>query len=197
MKKALARTTAVLAAIAMLVACVAKPTAGPSYYLLSSVELSSQALDLKPFKLALGPVDLPGYLDREGIVSHEGQNQLLYSNNHRWAEPLKVNLLKAIYADMAQLLPNQQLIDFPYRQSNRPDYQLSVSIEKFGYVNDGSVVLKARSVLMDSSGRQLDSTFVDLGREQPEKDHAEIVSQMSHLLGEMAVSLANRISEKT
>jgi len=184
-----------LIAISLLVACVNKPTGSPNYYLLSSENLSSHALDLKVFKLALGPVDVPAHLDREGIATHDGQNQLSYSDNHRWAEPLKNNLIKMLNANLTQLLPNQQLIDFPYRQSNRPDYQLSVSIEKFGYINDGSVVLIARSVLLDAKGRQIDSNYIDLSQQQPEKDHVAIVRLMSKLLGEMATVLANKFSE--
>ena len=183
-------------AICLMAGCVSKPAGGPNYYLLSSEQLTSQALDLKAFTLALGPVDVPAHLDREGIATHDGQNQINYSDIHRWAESLRKNLIKILNANLTQLLPNQQLIEFPYRQSNRPDYQLSISIEKFGYINDGSVVLQARNVLLDARGRQIDSNFIDLRQVQPEKDHAEIVRHMSILLGEMAVELVNRFSDK-
>ena len=71
-----------------------------------------------------------------------------------------------------------------------------MSIEKFGYVSDGSVVLVARSALVDSRGRQIDSDTIDLKHLQSEQDHAEIVSSMSELLGEMAVQIATSLSEK-
>ena len=182
--------------ITLLTACATTPDTGPNYYLLSSGDLSSQALNMKSFKLALGPVDVPAHLDREGIATLDGKNQLNYSDGHRWAEPLNENLIKTLYANLAKLLPKQQLIEFPYRQSNRPDYQLSVDIEKFGYLNDGSVVLKARSVLLDARGRQIDSDYIDLLRELNQKDYAEIVSIMSELLAEMASRIANRLADK-
>jgi len=181
-------------AISLLAACVTKTATSPNYYLLSSEQLTSRALDLKAFKLAVGPVDVPAHLDREGIATHDGQNQINYSDKHRWAEPLKKDLVKTLNANLVQLLPNQQLIEFPYRQSNRPDYQLSINIEKFGYINDGSVVLQARSVLLDDRGRQIDSNYIDLRQVQAEKDYPAIVRLMSNLLGEMAVELANRFS---
>ena len=180
----------------LLTACAATPDAGPDYYLLSSAELDSKALDLKPFKLALGPVEVPAHLDREGIATHDGQHRVIYSDNHRWAEALNDNLIKTLHANLAQLLPRQQLIDYPYRQTNRPKYQLSITIEKFGYLSDDSVVLKARSVLLDARGRQIDTDIIDLKRAQDEKDYAVIVAIMSELLGEMSIQLANRISEK-
>ena len=192
MKIKLGKLTVFVVALSLLVACATTPSAGPNYYLLSSDELTSQALDLKRFKLALGPVDVPAHLDREGIATHDGQNRLNYSDGHRWAEPLKDNLVKVLHANLAQLLPNQQLIDFPYRQTNRPDYQLSVNIEKFGYSSEGSVELKARSVLLDAKGRQIDSDYINLKRNQTEKDYAAVVSIMSDLLGEMAIQLASK-----
>ena len=187
---------ATLITLIIMAGCASTPVAGPNYYLLSSAQLSANALDLKPFKLALGPVDVPAHLDREGIVTHDGLNQINYSDNHRWAEPLNENLIKTLHANFAQILPKQQLIDFPYRQSNRPDYQLSVDIEKFGYINTGSVVLKARSVLLNSKGRQIDSETIDLKRELAEKDHAAIVRLMSELLADMSTQLANSYSKK-
>ncbi len=186
----------VICLLFVLSACAGKPTVGPDYYLLSSSNLASQALKLKPFKLAVGPIDVPIHLDREGIVTHENQNQLTYADNHRWAEPLNENLTKALHADLAQLLPKQQLIDFPYRQSNRPDYQLSVSIEKFGYLSEGKVVLMARSTIVNAKGKQLDSSYINLERSGIAKDHGLIVSTMSELLGEMAVQLASKLSDK-
>ncbi len=196
MKKIFRNMAIYLLAVMQLVSCATTQDAGPSYYLLSPEELTSQALDLKTFKLAIGPVDVPAHLDREGIASRDGNNQLSYSNNHRWAEPLKENLIKTIKANIAQLLPNQQLIDFPYRQTNKPDYQLSISIEKFGYSNDGSVVLKARSEILDAMGRQVDYSNIDLKRVLSEKDHAAIVRIMSMLLGEMTVQLATIFPDK-
>ena len=196
MSKWFKKISVVSIVIGMLTACASQPTTGPNYYLLSSGELTSQALQLKPFKLALGPIEVPVHLDREGIATLDGQNQLNYADNHRWAEPLTENLTKTLHANLAQLLPDQQLIDFPYRQANRPNYQLSVSIEKFGYVTDGSVVLKARSIIVNAKGRQLDSNHINLKRLNIEQDYALIVSTMSDLLKQMAVDLATRLSEK-
>ena len=176
--------------------CASQPAKGPDYYLLSSGDLSSNAIEIKPFKLALGPVEVPVYLDREGIATHQGQNQLSYSDSHRWAESLKENLIKALHANLVQLLPNQELIDFPYRQSNQPDYQLTVSIEKFGFVTDGHVELKARTTLVNSRGNQIDSSYINLKRDNIDQDYPTIVSTMSKLLQQMAVDLATRLAEQ-
>jgi len=173
-------------ALSLLVSCANREVAGPNYYLLSSSELSAKAFDLKPFKLAVGPIDVPVHLDREGIAIHESTNKLTYSDSHRWAEPLNENLTKTLLANLAQLLPRQQIIDFPYKQSNKPDYQLSVSIEKFGFVSEGKVVLIARSSVVNSKGKQLDSSYINLERSGIEYDHTLIVSAMSLLLGQMA-----------
>lgn len=196
MRNLIGKISAGIISLCLLVACATTADVGSNYYLLSSGQLNAQALELKAFKLALGPVDVPAHLDREGIASHDGQNQLNYADIHRWAEPLDDNLIKTLHANLAQLLPQQQLIDFPYRQSNRPDYQLTVDIEKFGYTNDGSVVLKARSVLLDARGRQIDSMYINLMQSQIEKDYAVIVKKMSDLLGEMAVQLANSLANE-
>ena len=190
------KTLSVVFLLIFLSSCASQPTKGPDYYLLSSTDLSSQSHNLKPFKLAIGPIDVPIHLDREGIVTHESQNKLTYSDAHRWAEPLNENLTKTLHADLAQLLPKQQLIDFPYKQSNKPDYQLSISIEKFGYVSEGKVILMARSSIVNAKGKQLDSSYIKLERSGIEKDHALIVSAMSSLLGQMAIELAGKLSDK-
>ncbi len=196
MKISLSNIIRALLLLVVLSSCASQPTKGPDYYLLSSSELVSQALNLKSFKLAVGPIEVPVHLDREGIVTHESQNRLNYSDNHRWAEPLNENLRKTLRADLSQLLPNQQLIDFPYRQSNRPDYQLSVTIEKFGYLSEGKVVLIAQSTIVNAKGKQLDASYIKLERSGISNDPGLIVSTMSELLGEMAVQLAGKLSDK-
>ncbi len=186
--------TLIFISLSMLASCANREAVGPDYYLLGSSDLTDKSLQLKSFKLAIGPIEVPIHLDREGIVTHESQNKLTYSDRHRWAEPLEQNLTKTLHANLAQLLPNQQLIDFPYKQSNRPDYQLIVSIDKFGYLSEGKVVLLARSSIVNSKGKQLDSSYIKLERSGIEKNHAQIVSAMSSLLRQMAVELAAKFS---
>src|SRR5215510_8607930 len=41
--------------------------------------------------LGIGPIKLPGYLDRQQMVTRISQNRFAVAENDRWAEPLDEN----------------------------------------------------------------------------------------------------------
>src|SRR6476660_6643335 len=50
--------------------------------------------------LGLGPVAIPGYLDRPQIVTRVGPNELRLDEVARWGEPLRDGIARALQQDL-------------------------------------------------------------------------------------------------
>jgi uncharacterized lipoprotein YmbA len=56
------------------------------------------------FSLGLGPIELPGYLDRQQVATRTSTNRLSYSETDRWAAPLAENFSDVSGQNISHLL---------------------------------------------------------------------------------------------
>ena len=113
--------------------CAATVTDGPNYYLLSATTEVGQPFDIDIDRVGLGPVSLPSHFDREGILTYNDNNQLVYAESHRWAEPLQENVLQVLRTNIVHLLPKQRIVFFPWRQQDKPKYQITINVSRFRF----------------------------------------------------------------
>lgn len=99
--------------------------------------------------LAVGPVDLPDYLRRPQIVSREGENRIKVAEFDRWAAPLNEQVERVLAENLAARM--QRVVVVNYREQRfRPQYRLTMSIERFERQGDGTVQLSGRWTLANA-----------------------------------------------
>lgn len=179
--------------ILALTGCAGTTASGPYYYLLSPLAGNMEPYKMSPFTLGLGPVQLPTHLDREGIITYTNQSQLDYADNHRWAEPLRESMVQVLQTDLSQLMPQQQVIVFPWKQDSQPRYQVAITIAQFGYKEANQVILIANWAL-SRRGRQLEAGNTQLVIEDVSGGYADIVDAQSQLLAMLANEIAQAIA---
>ena len=81
--------------------------------------------------LGVGPVTLPGYLDRQEIVIRAAPNQLILSENDRWAEPLEDNFARVLSQNIALLLRAEHINAYPWPIDRKPVYQVEIEVLRF------------------------------------------------------------------
>jgi len=180
-----------------LAGCATATTEGPYYYLLNAQAEQADAIQLPAFNVGLGPVTLPTYLEREGILTFSDNNQLDYSSVHRWAEPLQENVLDVLNANIIRLLPNQQVIFYPWRQVDKPRYQAVINIKQFAFQAENTVTLAATWTLNDQQGEQLRAEHTRLSLPHTVLDYAGIVKAQSKLLAMLSLQIAQALAETT
>jgi len=86
------------------------------FYVLAGVPRSTAAArSAEPGRgptLGVGPVTLPGYLERANIVTRRGE-ELDVADFDRWGEPLSDSVPRAIAASLAMLLGTERIVIFP------------------------------------------------------------------------------------
>lgn len=145
----------VAAVIAALAGCARNPPT--NFYVLSSLSGTSQGSDSARVGpagviIGVGPVTLPGYIDRDGIVTRDGRNVLDVADLDQWAEPLTDNFSQVLGENLALLVPSNNVVYYPWQQATDVTYQVVVDVSRFEAGSDGNGVLIAQWSIVSGDG---------------------------------------------
>jgi len=149
--------------------------------------------------IGLGPVTIPGYLDRPEVVTRVSSTELKVSEKNRWGERLRTNVATAVAQDLSNQMPGIDLVKFPWPLNPAPDYQVSISFEQLELTGDGQAQVNARWTLRSSDRRQVQNgtTNSTLPAGKDERSASEALSrgveQVSH---DIATALATMLQER-
>jgi uncharacterized lipoprotein YmbA len=159
----------------------------------------TQAVVLAPrsdLVLAVGPVDLPTYLDRPQIVSRSGSNGLEVDEFQRWGGLLDEEVTRLLMRHLADALQPAGVFTYPSRLAANSDYRLAVEIYALDGVRGGMVTLSAAwSLIDDRSGRVLETGQVLYRTESGGEDMAAYVGAITDLLGRLGDDMARRLAD--
>ena len=142
------RTTR-LAAIALALGAGCSSAPAKLYTLRSS----AVAADAPPVSrtIIVGPVTVPGSVDRPEIVVSVGANQVDADEFNRWAGPLPDTIARVVAGDLTTLLGSPDVAVAPLANF-RSDYRVSIDVQRFESVPGQHVVLDAVWVVHPTTG---------------------------------------------
>lgn len=144
--------------------------------------------------LGIGPIRLPGYLDRQEIATRVSPNRIDLSEYDHWAEPLETNFDRVLGRNLAVLLPINRLVFFPWESTRSPVYQVEVEVLRFEASAAGDVQLSARWAVLETSKKvALKSGETHLVRQPAVKSTDAAVAALSETLGDLSREIANAI----
>ena len=92
---------------------------------------SSSDDKLTSVAVGVGPIRLPGYLDRPELVIRTSPNGLELSESDRWAEPLTDNFRHVLANDLANLLGTANIVQFPWYPGTPLDFAVQIQVQRF------------------------------------------------------------------
>jgi uncharacterized lipoprotein YmbA len=96
---------------------------------LKDVEIPKVATPaLKDAIIGVGPLEIPAYLDRPQIVTRGSENELELAELHRWAEPLEDAILRVVAQNLMSILPDSEVLLYPWSYYVPVKYQVVVEI---------------------------------------------------------------------
>jgi uncharacterized lipoprotein YmbA len=148
-----------------------------------------------PVSLGVGPITLPGYLDRQEIVTRVSQNRIDVSEYDRWAEPLETNFTRVVGQNLSVLLHTDRLVFYPWELNRRPNYQVTIEVLRFESSTRGEVQLSARWEILDTNKRTpLQAGGSAITRQPTAQSTDASVVALSEALGDLSYEIANAVS---
>ena len=131
----------------------------PDFYMLSSpVEnvVQSGKEKISGPRVAIGPVSIPGYLDRPQLFLRDGNDvKVELAEFNHWSEPFGEGVTRVLCdAVSASLTPRKGLAS-PMRSQQPFQWRIAVDIARFDGAPNGSVILDAGWSLVNESGEEL------------------------------------------
>jgi hypothetical protein len=144
--------------------------------------------------LGIGPVRIPGYLDREELVVRVAQNRFDVAQNDRWIEPLEESLSRILAQNLYALLGSERIVRYPWPNSRRITHQIEVEIFRFEPNSEGEAQLSARWAVLETAGKQVlagKSSFYKRPIKGQSREAA--VDAMSGLLADLSREIADAV----
>ena len=190
-----ARFAALISGAALLALAGCATTSPTTFYILSSMPSAagqSPATARDKLSLGIGPVALPGYLDRPQVVSLASANRLQLAEFHKWAEPLQDNFSRVLAENLSILLATDHVAIMPQRRATPIDYQITFEVNRFDADSDNTVSLVARWNIFGKDGKKLlvmrKSSITEASTSANDKE--AVVAAMSSALGDLSREIA-------
>ncbi len=168
------------------------------FYLLSPLPAPSlETGDTQTQQLTTIRVDavvIPGYLDRDEIVTRVSKNEIHLADLNQWGAPLRDNLTNILALNLSRLLPAKGFAIFPFKCPSPVDYQLSVEIVRMDGRLDGDVHLTAQwSILRGNKNNIMVTRKSRFKASKAPTDYDELVAAQSRLVEALSREIAKSI----
>ncbi len=146
--------------------------------------------------LGIGPIEVPGYLDRPQMVTRAGVNQLDLADFDTWAEPLAENIGRVMVLNLSTLLSTDHLVMYPWG-SAPVKYQVAVRVIQFDGETGGSLSLVVRWAVLKSPGRREILVARTSRYTEPIEDSAfaSLAASMSRGIGDLSRDIAATVKQ--
>ncbi len=176
----------------VLTACATTPAA--KFYALNA-KATGPAGAASDLALAVGPVDLPRYLDRPQIVTRSGDSRLVLEEFHRWGGSLDEEITRVLTERIGSRLQTRRVYSYPSRLAADLDYRVALELRTFDGVLGGEVRLTvAWSLIADRNGEVVTTRQSDYRVAAADAGYEAYVAAMGELLAELGDDIAEALA---
>lgn len=145
--------------------------------------------------IGVGPVIIPGYLDRLQIVTRTGSDQVDIAKFHRWAESLEDGIARTLADEIGARVPTERIVMFPWRGvvARIIQYQVVVAVLRFDGRPGGDVTLDTRWRILDRSGTERVFNRSTVTERTDGPGYERLIAAMTRALGTLGQEIATEI----
>jgi uncharacterized lipoprotein YmbA len=181
----------------LLTACGTSPPA--RFYTLTPLPIQIQTekvvINEKSKFIAIGPVEIPEYLDRIEIVTRAEPNQLVISEFDLWGGSIKTDISRVLVENIGSFLAGDGIAVIAWKTNVTESHRVPVIFSRFDAIAGGNLILKAQWAVLDKEGKTFLS-FKEINVTKPVKgsSYNSIVAAMSDSLGDLSKAIAESIT---
>jgi len=145
--------------------------------------------------IGVGPVIVPGYLDRSQIVVRTGADKVEISTFNRWAEPLEDGIARVLADEISVRVPTERVVTFPWRGvvARSLQYQVVVAVLRFDGRQGGDVTLDTRWRVLAGNGSELMVRRSTVSERVEGSGYEAMIAAMARALGILGQDIAAEI----
>ena len=192
--RSLARIAVTFSLIGLLAACGSSP---PSNHYVLTARGPATPPQLEEPSLGIGPINIPEYLNRSGMVYNRQGNRVQVSNTERWAEPLEDGLKRVLSINLAGLVGTQNVRFFPWSQRRHPDYGIKVNLLMLDAGDEEAKLVAEWLVYRPATGETVVRRITQIKEPLPsgEVSPSQIAPAYSDLLYQLSEIIAQAITD--
>jgi uncharacterized protein len=126
-------------------------TATAQFYMLTPTVTAASATS-PSLGIVVGPVTVPGSVDRPQFVVQTSPNTVTLDEFNRWASPLADNIARVVASDLAVLLGTSHVAVAP-ATGFTADYRVVVDVQRFESTPGSSVLVEALWAVRKTGGQ--------------------------------------------
>jgi len=167
------------------------------YYTLNPMQRLEARPDFKPrFTVSVGPVILPDSLKRPQIAIRTNDNQVDFSEFHKWAGPLKDDAKRILAENLGILLAEEGATVSTDELLIEPDYRVVVNINRFDGVPGETAWLNAVWTLKDQKSQKIVAVTQSLFTEKVSgPGYPGMVNAQSRTIAALSMEVAAEIKK--
>ena len=181
------------AGLALATGCASPPS---RFYTLSSTPAT--ATPAPGPAILVGPVSIPGVVDRPEIVVTIGNNEVWLDELNRWASPLTDNISLAVVENLIAVLATPRVALAAQTGAFDADFSVAIEVQRFESIPGGSALVDAlwrvRRVKdgVSTSGRTtVRENVTDRGYDALAAAHSRAVARLSQDVADAIRTLAS------
>ncbi len=134
--------------------CSISGTTRPSQFYVLDATATPSSSPAKNLHLGIGPILIPGYIDRPQIVTKTESAELVYTEYKRWAEPMDEMFTRTLTQNITISTDSNSIISHPWSANANLDNELTAKIIKFENNNHGDALLIVQWQLLNKNNKK-------------------------------------------
>ena len=176
-----------IAALVLLAGCGSAPK--EHYYTLASAPAPLPPAAANAPSIYVGPVSVPDAVDRSPMVLRTGPTQVDIDDFHRWAEPLKAGIPRAVADLLMRELGTPRVLAGRAASGTPVDYRIAIDVQRFdSSLSEGATLDAAWTITPAKGSPRSGRTFAQ--EPAPTRDHAGVAAAHRKALEKLAKDLA-------
>jgi len=143
--------------------------------------------------VAVGPVSVPGAVDRPQIVVNTGANQVGLDEFNRWAAPLQTDISRAVAENLAALLGAARVTQFPQTLSADADFRVAIEVQRFESTLGESTLLDAVWAVRRAKDGKSETGRTRVRETVPQGGYDALVAAHSRAVARMSQDIADAV----
>lgn len=181
------------AAVLPLMTACGSSAATDFYVLEASADRGPMTTDLR---IGVGPIELPAYLDRDGIVTRSDLTSLEVAEFDRWAEPLDDAFGRVLSEDLSRLFGTEAVFVHPWGATRALQMRIPVRVVRFDSKANGDAVLVALWSILDEQQNELVAPRRSIiGVNAKGADFAATTAALSHAVSRLSRDIAAAVPD--